>query len=276
MKYVLCRPQGGFNDMLTQIHKCIIYCRQHRRTLLLDTSRSLYKFNFSEYFDLYAPINNITDTTEINKIISNYKLIVIPKHVRGRLLTYQAVYSNKCKNFVDTDKHKQLTFSFRDTYFDDILLHDQCGGGDGSIVFKMLKFKSPILDDFKQKYDKLPKPYVAIQVRNTDYKCDYQQLYEDNKSDIKTKNIYLATDDKQCIEYFKQLGLKIYNFTTFPDDNNYANLHDSNVDNSIKLKDMISDLLIMAFADKLISNSQGGYIKLAKFANVNKQDLNVV
>ena len=275
MKYVLCRPEGGFNDMLVQIQKCLNYCRKYKRVLLIDTSRSSYNFNFVEYFNINTNINNITDTEQVNQIISDCRLRVIPGHVRGKLLTYQSMYSEKCKNFVDTNKRNQLTFNFRESYFEDILLHDQCGGGDANNMFKILTLKLPIVKDFKQKYAQLPKPYIAIQVRNTDYKCDYQQLYLDNKADIDDKIIYLATDDKQCIEHFRKLGIKVYNFTTFPDKNDYASLHNSKIDNVTKLKDMISDLLLLAMSDKLISNSQGGYIRLAKFAHANKQIMQI-
>ena len=51
MKYLLCKPQGGFCDNLQFIDGCIKYCKKYNRTLLINMLDSwTYKINFSDYF----------------------------------------------------------------------------------------------------------------------------------------------------------------------------------------------------------------------------------
>lgn len=114
------------------------------------------------------------------------------------------------------------------------------------------------------KIDSLPKPYISIQVRNTDYKCDYQSLYENNKLFIHKQNaIYIATDDKDVLEWFKSKGLPVYNYTTYPS-NKAKSLHHSNVSSDVKFIDMLTDFCIISLSDNLLSESKGGFIDLCR------------
>jgi hypothetical protein len=45
-RILLCRPQGGLNDTLCQIHRCIIYAFVHHRKLIIDTTRAGFLMNF--------------------------------------------------------------------------------------------------------------------------------------------------------------------------------------------------------------------------------------
>ena len=115
---------------------------------------------------------------------------------------------------------------------------------------------------------------MAIQVRNTDYKCDYEKLYEDNKTLIHSYNsIYLATDDKNSILFFLSKGLNVFNFTTFKNgSSNFVNLHyyDKSIDPHVKFVDLISDIYLCTMCDKLLSNSRGGFIRLIRDCHSDK------
>jgi hypothetical protein len=142
-------------------------------------------------------------------------------------------------------------------------------------IFKDLIIK-PILKTYSHhNYQKLPKPYLSIHIRNTDYQCDYKKLYNENKELIhQYKSIYIATDDKFSLEFFKERGLTIYNFTTVPDIIS-ENLHYSeDISGDIKIKDLISDLYLMSMSDKLLSNSKGGFIELIRHCIENADLIN--
>ena len=83
------------------------------------------------------------------------------------------------------------------------------------------------------------------------------------------KEIYIATDDKKSIDFYREKGLQVKNFTTFPH-TNYYNLHYSNIDPHTKFIDMICDIFILGFSHTLMSNSSGGFIKLVTSININK------
>lgn len=75
--------------------------------------------------------------------------------------------------------------------------------------------------------------------------------------------IYLATDDKDVITFYKTQGLQIKNFVTFPDTPNKP-LHMSKVDANIKFTDMLCDLYLISMSETIMSNSRGMFIRLAR------------
>jgi len=133
--------------------------------------------------------------------------------------------------------------------------------------------KNDILNYCIKNLNNIKKPYICLYIRNTDRKCDYKNLYNTHKELINSyQNIYIATDDKNILSFFKEKSLNIYNFTTFPSEN-YKALHYSNIDKDTKIKDLISDLYIITNADKLLSNSEGGFNKLVNSCNENASSI---
>ena len=271
-KYVYLVPSSGFNDILSVINLTVEYCRKNKRILMIDTRKSCYTFCFDEYFyfkNIDVPI--ITDIDTIETIFSDTTLTVYPDIIKNRDL--------KQFNF----KHLSgITYHYNNIRLDlpyinintDIIVNIKAGNsGDSITTLKCLYFKQNIIDHVKEQYNKLPSPYLCIQVRNTDYKCDYVSLYETNKELINSYNsIYIATDDKDSLEFFRSKGLPIYNFTDFPSIPS-INLHYSSVDPDIKIKNLICDIYIISMAEKLLTNSIGGFINLCKAI---REDINMI
>ena len=183
-----------------------------------------------------------------------------------------------------------------------IIYVDTGGFSQGFNIFKDLEFKPILKEHCLEIYHKLPKPYLALQIRYTDRNCDYEQLYNDNVQLIHSyKAVYIANDNEDILQIFKDKNLNIYNFTTFPKNktNNIAvslklyseykkynlninelttysdiifeNLHENEeISGDIKIKNLICDLYIMAMSDMLLSNSKGGFIHLARECFNNK------
>lgn len=114
------------------------------------------------------------------------------------------------------------------------------------------------------RYNDIPKPYLCIQVRGCDKKAKWESYYKLHKIYIHSfKYIYLCTDDINVLEFYKNEGLPIYNFTTYPN-TSYGALHMSDISGNIKMLDLISDLYIASKAHAFLSNSRGGYIHLMR------------
>jgi len=242
--------------------------------LLFDSRNSLLKINFSDYFQLPRK-NVIYDTNEIQTICNNQQLQIYPPCLQNKL---SEIIDGK---IVFTYCLGGGAYLFEDTRLNlpnhpikkDIIIHSMCGGGNGYLLFKSIKFKNNIKKHCKANHLLLPKPYLCIQVRNTDYKCDYVSLYQTNKQLIHSyKSVYIATDNKDVLQFFKDesKGLTIYNFTHYPDNTQYKSLHTSNIDPDVKLKDVMSDIYIITMCDKLLSNSKGGFIDLVRKCHDNK------
>ncbi|MCP5000226.1 MAG: hypothetical protein GY933_16185 [Hyphomicrobiales bacterium] len=84
-KYLLCRPKGGLNDTLCQIERCWQYAEQHHRTLIVDTTRSCFAGEFSNFFEPTEASDKIVfaQTDELLGVLNNASCF--PPEVEGNL-----------------------------------------------------------------------------------------------------------------------------------------------------------------------------------------------
>lgn len=272
-KYVMLIPRGGFNDCLYVILRTIEYCKKYKRKLLLIMTCSAYKINFKDYFDINNPIM-IYDVNLIRTIMSKKKYTVYPDSLNNKLidiLDIKIAFKYKVGGVYSYNNTKLVLPS--KIVNEDIIMHSRCGGGDGFKLFKHLSFKDNIKDYCNQKLALLKNnKYLCIQIRNTDRKCNYQDLYTKNKVLIHSFNtIYIATDDALVIDFFKSKKLNIFNFNIFPEGQQCRSLHYSNVSSDLKIKCLICDILIATNSSVLLSNSKGGFINLIRKCFLNKK-----
>lgn len=269
--YVYLEPSGGFNDILAIINRTIIFCKKTNRTLLLNTRKTSYKINFKDYF-YFKELNIIVDTDIIKNIILDTGLSIYPNIFKDRNIdNWKFYYSKDKKVILELNTKTYMLLDDNNINYIDyeiIIIVDYSRSNKYSLntilLFNILYFNKNIIDHVNTQYANLPKPYLCIQIRNTDYKCDYISLYESNKDKIHSYDtIYIATDDKESIEWFKSKGLTIYNFTEYPSVSS-RNLHYSDISSDRKIKDLICDIYIITMANELLSNSVGGFINLCK------------
>ena len=263
--YLYLDSRGGFNDQLNRIEASIEYCVKTNRTLLIDTTKSCYNINFCDYFylkNISIPI--ISDVKIIKNIVANESLTIYPDIFKSRDIgtwKFKFLSSHNCFGEAETN----IIMGLPDIQCNkNIVVHVSCGNSKPVKLFKNLYFQQNIIDHVKQTFSKLPKKYICIQIRNTDRKCDYKGLYENNKELIHSyEGVYIATDDKITIDFFKDKKLNIFNFTTFSDVPS-GNLHYAAIPTDIKIKNVICDIYIIAMAHTLLSNSVGGFIELVR------------
>lgn len=260
--YVYLSSQNGFNDILCNISRVVEYCIKNNRTLLVDTTKSCYGINFSDYFYFKdIPIPMITDINIIRNIIANESLTIYPNNITDRNIDNWTFIWTSISIYTLNNILLRLP---KASCKEDIIIHSVCGGGHGIILFKHLFFRQHIIDYVKQQFEKLPPKYISIHIRNTDIKCDYKLLYQQNIDLIHSYDtIYIATDDQNSLDFFRDQGLNILNFTEFPAVPT-LNLHYSSVSSDTKIKNMICDIYLISMSDRLLTNSKGGFIKLLR------------
>ena len=262
-KYVLCIPGGGFNDQLSQMELCYTYCKKFDRTLLINTKNSIYGKSFHEYFSFHLPeVKIICDSGKISQIVRNRKL-------RKKFGNNINNYGRSFLSFPSFSGYGQ-DFSNEKEFPEEVLIHQGGGKGYPTTLLRLLRFNGKILNRFSERYEKIKKPYLCLYIRNTDRQSDFKKLYLENKDLIDSyQNIYVATDNKDVLNYFKNEGLKFYNFTTFG--KTASPLHsDRNLDNHIKIIDMICDMLFVGLSEKMLTNSNGGFTRLCTHLHENK------
>ena len=93
--YVYLQPLSGFNDILWLINYTLDYCKKYNRILLLNTVNSIYKINFSDYFDFQENEKYIIyDIKEIRRICLNPN----PNKIQS---VYPNFFNNKMEDIID-------------------------------------------------------------------------------------------------------------------------------------------------------------------------------
>lgn len=240
---------------------------------------SVYGINFSHYFDIQNyECKIICNTDKIKDILKNNALTKHPNVIDFNLsdlcykhMQFQQKQENSLYGHGFYYKGESLSLP-NNNVNEDIIIHKGYGSGN---CFLFLKHGLFLTEHIKricnEKIKLLHDNYLCIQVRNTDYKCNYTGLYETNKEKIHSyEKIYICTDDENVVTFFKSKNLNVYCFTTFPKIQ-CENLHGSNVDKDIKMTDLIVDIFIAANSKELLSNSMGGFIELLRTCFKNKE-----
>jgi len=137
--------------------------------------KSVYQVNFSDYIN-FSYNNVICDTNEIINIC-NINYTIYPEILKYKM---KEILNNKC-----VFTFSMPAYNYEGVILDlpnekrkeDIIIFSRCGGGNGYELFKELKINLNLKNECKARYNLLIKPYLSIQIRNTDYKCDYETLY---------------------------------------------------------------------------------------------------
>ena len=272
-KYLYFQAQYGFNDILSTILKLISYCNRYKRVLLVDLALSTYQINFADYFTLPNYKNIITDTNVIKDILKNITSI----YPQALAPYFTQILNGTCKFQIKRDQgvfcqNIRLNKLPLENRFETLIIHSQGGKGNGFQLFKQMKLCSTLVKKCKDRHALMQKPYIAIQVRNTDYKSDYKALYYNNAALIHNfKSVFLATDDESVVTFFKSKQLVVYNFTTFNSAAKSENLHyNTSISGETKILDLMTDIYIVAMSQFMLSNSKGGFIDLVKNCFNNK------
>jgi hypothetical protein len=261
-RLLLCRPQGGLNDMLCQIEKCCAYGESYDRTTIIDTSYEhspFFRDTFANYFDSRQS-RVILDRAKAPTLANG--LTTAPRCVQGRLDAYSFHFDQEADNFVDDQSGEQITFDFGQDHQELLLVHNACGGGRESIAaLARLRLKAEIADRLIGRIEAMNGDYVAVQIRNTDYQSNYSELVARLRAPMSgagCERLFVATDNAQCLAFVRETWpkLQIFSFSTLPErqqgalhryrgDETKAQIRANNID-------AILDLLTLAFAKDLV------------------------
>jgi len=202
-RFLLCRPQGGLNDILCQIEMCCQYAEVTARTVIVDTAyknSDYFKDKFSRYFASKQKrlILSLSDQTADMDALHVY-----PEVLQGRLTSYEAHVDRKMKAFCDTATDQPITFDFNRDHAQPLLVHHQAGGGNLSrFALLRLSLDRSLADKLITRIQTMGGPWIGVHIRNTDYSSKYEPLLQELKQ-VSAKRIFLATDSLQVKERFQ-------------------------------------------------------------------------
>lgn len=253
-KFVLCRPQGGLNDILNQIEHCCAYAETHGRLAIIDTAyrhSTHFKDRLSKYFvSLGKPV--VLDNPFPDEVLDT--LDVFPHFLKGRLSNYKAQGASNV--YIDRVTGHRLGFDYQRDYPERILLHHQLGGGLDSLNFFKRVLLSPGLTGMlEQRILGIGGPFAAIHIRHTDVRTRYQGVIE-NIRKREFPRLFVASDNVRVIADFRA-GLpdtEVISFASLPDVGGRAlHINPPPEEAETRNTDAILDVLTLALAKPLLA-----------------------
>ena len=207
-RILICRPQGGLNDQICQISKCLKYCETYKRILIVDGSKSPLSVSFGKYFQIAEPKTTVyLDLNEcprslierIQHLSASSFMPPLPENFVFENYRYRAI-SEKNIYFEGTDK--AITFDFKRDYFQEILLHHQFGGGlMSAYIFKKIKLRSNVISSLTRQIADIGDFDAAVHIRNTDTASEYKKILRFALNRFRGKSIFVATDSLEVYKY---------------------------------------------------------------------------
>jgi hypothetical protein len=268
-RWLLCRPRGGLNDSLCQIQKSIIHALRFNRRLIIDTKPSGLRDDFGNYFETVFPFAEIrtrlTDslTRQLNQESCH------PRSFQGKLDRYELVYLREICNFIDSQTEERPCISVDDPS-ETVLLHDQCGGGQGYQAFVYFKLIYTVAKEIVERLVQLPAHYKAIHIRHADVPFDYHSFLHSVKSRLQGDNVLICTDSHEVLRASQQILCKstVLQIANIPDTKG-EKLHDNpSITNNGTNIGALADLIALANAEQAIFPSSpdiypSGFTRLA-------------
>lgn len=248
---VICRPQGGLNDMLCQIERCCAYAERHDRTVIVDTnhrSTAFFKDSFARYFVSRQAMLSF-DTDVLARLAEEAD--VLPACLGGRVNSYDGFWHGGLKTYVDGHSDRVLSFDFNQAHPQKILVHHAMGGGEASLAaLGRMRLHEDLVEMLLERLRAIGGEFAGVHVRNTDYKTNYEP-YVDRIARAVDGPLLVASDDRQVIDCFKAaMGEgRVFSFSRLPDQTTQPLHHIfGDTDAFTRNCDAILDLVMLALA----------------------------
>lgn len=282
-RFLLCRPAGGFYDMLCQIGACCVYADKWNRIVLVDTSHpttEYFRDRFSNYFGSLRR-NLVLDISGIRRFLA--KLPVHPAELSGRLHEYVAVAGKPCGPMVDQATGIPLTFDFTRDHDHPLLVHHTWGRSRFPLqALERMRLHPALRLEVIRRMKEIGAPFTGLHVRATDYQTDYRAGIADLKGKL-AGPVFVATDNRQVLDFIRAEcpDADVYSFSSLPEEG--RPLHDLSRQKGDVYeinRDAIVDVLMLAhaktlYAFRLQPNPLGanlsGYSRLAFDLRRNRQ-----
>lgn len=249
-RLLVCRPQGGLNDMLCQIEQCCRYAERFDRTVLVETDyahATYFNDSFARYFVSHQRrLVFKTDHIDAYGDMTD----VFPAVAAGRMTEYLPRFDRKTGRFVDDASDVPLSFDFSRDYGEGVLLHHASGGGTMSVnALSRMRLHDNVTDLLLWRLRVIGERYSAVHIRNSDYKTKYEQKIDQLGAGI-AGPIFVATDNRNCLTYCRTVfgADRVKTFARLPAVAGEP-LHRGGVPDAYEAnRDAIVDVLMLAMA----------------------------
>lgn len=233
-KFVYCVAFGGLNDVINQTMLGYDFCQKHGRLLVLNTRLSRLADDLGNYFHLTSPI---LSHMPLQDFFSQAKLLSVKpvENLEAPTSREIALEQNSDHDILISANHKYSATKTKR-------------------FLTLFELRANLLTTLRQRYQQLPPDYIAVHIRNTDYASDVPQFIKHNQKNFEGRNIFLASDNRNSIEQFKQINACVFTFSNIPEYNaiTAGGIHKYPATNKYELNcDSIFDLILLSLGQKL-------------------------
>ena len=268
MKYLICFPQGGINDMLSRIQNCIVYCVREQRLLVLDTTKNWFREEWRPYFSLNHNVIYQGDTPAFITYLLSQD--VYPPCLKNR--TYEslpdAVWVRPGHMEIDG---MVVSTPLNVSYPHKVVFYADCGSSINiNPILSIMTFENCIKKEYHRRRALLPKTYISVHIRNTDYTSHVDTFLDENDTLLVNNDLFIATDHYKTLERVRErYGSRVYSFSNLPNLPDGINIHESRNAQDLRttkesqynfLMDIFTDFLLLAHGSQcLTSNTRSGF-----------------
>lgn len=255
MRYLFCFPREGFNDICNVIWICYNYCKKYDRILVIDTRNiNTMKDDIRKY--IIFKDNKTVYGGNIDELYESLKKSDRTFLPDIRHIPYENIY-----DAIDP-KHMRKCFSanpyflsINRNYDEDILFYSRAGSGNGIVnMLKEVDLNKELREYIITKRKMLPKEYISLHVRNTDYKTNISYYLNKNEEKFLGKDIFLGSDNRNSVDEitdFFEKKSRIYFFSNIPYNDNKPlhNTYDFK-DRKEYIYDIITDIFLLSLGNE--------------------------
>ena len=248
-RYLLCRPEGGLNDILSEIGKSIAYGRRFNRVVIVQTN-SQDHFHFNDEFGHYFTSRSDMVALEADKLKLNFNAMSVrPDFLSGQVNDYRR------KKLHEVGHTQPLSFDFSKDYTEQLLVHHSSGQQKrrhALLALSNLTLTPNLAAELDRRLRHFGGPYCAFHIRHTDYKTNYAARVRALVPHIHGR-IFLATDNKAVVSFFEDVfgKVRLTTFSKLPDVHGKPLHHFTDQENAkSRNTDAILDLLMLSLAEK--------------------------
>lgn len=187
--------------MLAQISRCLRYARVHGRILIVDTaSNPKFGVDFSLYFRSTGEIL-FKSGDELEFLNS---LTCHPHAVQGKMNSYVST-DLLSSPVLEVGSGQEITFDFLKNYTEDLLVHQQFGGGLNSIdLCDVLELHPQYWRESEGRASALGASYSAVHIRHSDYETNWKPQLKAIEDRLRGSVLLIATDNSQLVSEAKE------------------------------------------------------------------------
>jgi hypothetical protein len=174
---------------------------------VIDTAASSLAGDFTDYFELLPTAGPVTPALDAPLLAHLNTLVCRPAVVAGRLDRYVARPMGG-RGFVEQVSGERTRFDVEaleaapTDLCEPLLVYDDSGGGSASFeLLARVRFSAAVRASAREALAALGPDYVAVHVRNTDYRTDYVGLFERLRRRVGRQVLLVCSDDPAVVDY---------------------------------------------------------------------------